>query len=137
MNQKSQEIFNKNDELKVIVLTKRLIKHTMKLTNNSERYPKKARFTLVDPMQKTVIEIYKLLMKANYMNTNIKAQFDRRQLCQSEAIYMCDILLLYIELSLDENYINDKSCEYWVRQVMDVKRMILSWKNADSKRSNF
>ena len=42
MKQRSQEIFNKNDELKVIVLTKRLIKHTMKLTNNSERYPKKS-----------------------------------------------------------------------------------------------
>ncbi|MBR2858949.1 MAG: hypothetical protein IKB90_02505 [Alistipes sp.] len=47
------------------------------------------------------------------------------------------MLLLYIELSLDENYINDKSCEYWVRQVMEVKKMILAWKNADSKRSSF
>lgn len=131
------DIFKRNDELKVIVLTKRLIKHTMTLTNNAERYPKKARFTLVDPMQKTVIEIYKLLLKANYLNTNIKAQFEERQLCQSEAIYHCDILLLYIELSLDANYINDRSCEYWVRLVMDVKKMIMAWKNADSKRSSF
>ncbi len=131
------DIFKRNDELKVIVLTKRLIKHTMTLTNNAERYPKKARFTLVDPMQKTVIEIYKLLLKANYLNTNIKSQFEERQLCQSEAIYHCDILLLYIELSLDANYINDRSCEYWVRLVMDVKKMILAWKNADSKRSSF
>ena len=131
------DIFNKKDELKVIVLAKRLIKHTMKITNNSERYPKKVRFTLVDPMQKTVIEIYKLLLLANYLNTNIKAQFEERQLCQSKAVYMCDVLLLYIELSLDDNYINDKSCEYWVRQVMDVKRMILSWKNGDFKRSSF
>ena len=131
------DLFNKKDELKVIVLAKRLIKHTMKITNNSERYPKKVRFTLVDPMQKTVIEIYKLLLQANYLNTNIKAQFEERQLCQSKAVYMCDVLLLYIELSLDDNYINDKSCEYWVRQVMDVKRMILSWKNGDFKRSSF
>ena len=131
------DLFNKKDELKVIVLAKRLIKHTMKITNNSERYPKKVRFTLVDPMQKTVIEIYKLLLQANYLNTNIKAQFEERQLCQSKAVYMCDVLLLYIELSLDDNYINDKSCEYWVRQVMDVKKMILSWKNGDFKRSSF
>lgn len=131
------DIFKRNEELKVIVLTKRLIKHTMTLSNNSERYPKKARFTIVDPMQKTVIEIYKLLMKANYLNTNIKAQFEERQLRQSEAIYNCDILMLYIELSLDANYINDRSCEYWVRLVMDVKKMIMAWKNADSKRSSF
>lgn len=131
------DIFKRNEELKVIVLTKRLIKHTMTLSNNSERYPKKARFTIVDPMQKTVIEIYKLLLKANYLNTNIKAQFEERQLCQSEAIYHCDILLLYIELSLDANYINDRSCEYWVRLVMDVKKMIIAWKNADSQRSSF
>ncbi len=131
------DIFKKSDELKVIVLAKRLIKHTMKISNNSDRYPKKARFTLVDPIQKTVIEIYKLLLKANYLNTNIRSQFEERLLCQSEAIYNCDVLLLYIELSLDENYINDKSCEYWVRQVMDVKKMILAWKNGDLKRSSF
>lgn len=131
------DIFKRNEELKVIVLTKRLIKRTMTLSNNSERYPKKARFTIVDPMQKTVIDIYKLLLKANYLNTNIKAQFEERQLCQSEAIYNCDILMLYIELSLDANYINDRSCEYWVRLVMDVKKMIMAWKNADSKRSSF
>lgn len=131
------DIFKKSDELKVIVIAKRLIKHTMKISNNSDRYPKKARFTLVDPIQKTVIEIYKLLLKANYLNTNIRSQFEERLLCQSEAIYNCDILLLYIELSLDENYINDKSCEYWVRQVMDVKKMILAWKNGDLKRSSF
>ena len=133
----SNDVFKRNDELKVIVLAKRLIKHTMKITNNSERYPKKARFTLVDPMQKTVIEIYKLLLKANYLNTNNATQFAERQLCQSEAIYHCDVLLLYIELSLDDNYINDKSCEYWVRQGMEVKRMILAWKNGDAKRSSF
>ena len=131
------DVFKRNDDLKVIVLAKRLIKHTMKISNNADRYPKKARFTLVDPMQKTVIEIYKLLLKANYLNTNIKSQFEERQLCQSEAVYHCDVLLLYIELSLDENYINDKSCEYWVRQVMEVKKMILAWKNADSKRASF
>jgi hypothetical protein len=132
-----ENIFNKNDELKVIVLTKRLIKHTMTITDNQNRFPKKARFTLVAPMQKTVIEIYKLLLKANYLNTNIKEQFTQRQLCQSEAIYNCDVLLLYIELALDSNYINDKSCEYWVRQVMEVKKMIFSWKNGDAKRSSF
>ena len=132
-----QNQYYKKEDLKVIVLAKRLVKHTMSLTNNQNRYPKKARFTLVDPMQKTAIEIYKLLLKANYLKTNIESQFNDRQSCQSEAIYMCDILLLYIELSLDENYINDKSCEFWVRQVMEDKRMILAWKNADMKRSSF
>lgn len=44
--------YQKKDELKVIVLAKRLIKYSMKITNNQNRYPKKARFTLVDPIQK-------------------------------------------------------------------------------------
>ena len=132
-----EDSFKKNDDLKVIVLAKRLIKHTINLTNNQNRYPKKVRFTLVDPIQKTVIDIYKLLLKANYLNTNIHSQYDERQSCQSEAIYLCDILLLYIELSLDSKYINDNSCEYWARQVMDVKRMIFAWKKADNKKSSF
>lgn len=127
----------RSEELKVIVLAKRLIKHTMTLTNNPNRYPKKARFAIADPIQKTVIEIYKQLLKANYMNTKNKEQLAQRIQCQSEAVYLCDVLLLYIELSLDAKYINDKSCEYWVRQVMDVKRMTLAWKNGDIKRSSF
>lgn len=128
--------YQKKDELKVIVLAKRLIKYSMKITNNQNRYPKKARFTLVDPIQKTVIEIYKLLLKANYLKTNIQAQFYERQSCQSEAIYMCDVLLLYVELSLDENYISNKNCEFWVRQIVEVQRMISAWKNGDIKRAS-
>lgn len=42
-----------------------------------------------------------------------------------------------VELSLDENYINSKSCEFWVRQIVDVQRMIVAWKNGDIKRSSF
>lgn len=128
--------YQKKDELKVIVLAKRLIKYSMKITNNQNRYPKKARFTLVDPIQKTVIEIYKLLLKANYLKTNIQAQFYERQSCQSEAIYMCDVLLLYVKLSLDENYISNKNCEFWVRQIVEVQRMISAWKNGDIKRAS-
>lgn len=37
-----------NEDLKVITKAKQLAKHTLIVTNNARRYPKKYRFSLVD-----------------------------------------------------------------------------------------
>lgn len=39
------------NELKVILKSKELAEHTLRLTSNCNRYPKKYRFSLVDKMQ--------------------------------------------------------------------------------------
>ena len=40
-----------NNELQVIIKAKELSKHTLVITSNANRYPKKYRFSLVDKMQ--------------------------------------------------------------------------------------
>lgn len=45
-------------ELQVIVKAKELALHTMKLTSNCNRYPKKYRHSLVDKMQNKCLDIY-------------------------------------------------------------------------------
>jgi hypothetical protein len=52
-------------ELKVILKAKELAKHTLILTSNCNRYPKKWRFSLVDKMQNKALEIYEYLHEAN------------------------------------------------------------------------
>lgn len=46
------------NDLKVIQKAKELATHTLKVTSNANRYPKKYRFSLVDKMQNKSMEIY-------------------------------------------------------------------------------
>lgn len=121
-----------NKELQVIVKAKELAKHTLIITSNANRYPKKYRFSLVDKMQNKCLDIYEALFEAN--RTDIK-DFKRQRLeLQTQAISYCDELLFYIELSYEIHIINDKSMEYWSKMVSDIKHMTIAWRTKDRNR---
>lgn len=125
---------NTQNELQVIVLAKRMMKHSILMANNQNRFPKKYRFSLVNAIQDDARNIVCCLLMANHMHTGDTEQLRQRLEYQLEAICLCDLLLLNIEIALDEHCIGDDSCEYWTRLVMDVKRMAISWRNSDMKR---
>lgn len=54
-----------DNELQVNIKAKKLAEHTLRVTSNCNRYPKKFRFSLVDKMQIKSLEIYEKLMEAN------------------------------------------------------------------------
>lgn len=119
-------------ELKVILKAKDLAEHTLRVTSNCNRYPKKYRFSLVDKMQIKSLDIYEALMEAN--RTDL-ADYKRERLeLQTNAITYCDELLFYIELSYKLNIINDKSMEYWSKMVSDIKHMAIAWRSKDRQR---
>jgi hypothetical protein len=121
-----------NTELKVIVKAKELAKHTLILTSNANRYPKKYRFSLVDKMQNKCLNIYEALFEAN--RTDI-CDFKRERLeMQTRAITYCDELLFYIELSYELHIINSGSMEHWGKMVRDVKHMAIAWRTSDRNR---
>ena len=119
-------------ELKVILKAKELAKHTLIITSNCNRYPKKWRFSLVDKMQNKALEIYEYLHESN--RTDLKDYARERFELQTKAITMCDQLLYYIELSYQLNIISIKSTEYWSKMVFDVKHMDIAWRSTDKKR---
>ena len=51
-------------EFNVIVKCKDLIKHTFTITNSTERFPKKYRFTLVNRIQDKAVDIYECALEA-------------------------------------------------------------------------
>ena len=55
-------------EFNVIVKCKDLIKHTFTITNSTERFPKKYRFTLVNRIQDKTVDIYECALEANELN---------------------------------------------------------------------
>lgn len=120
------------EELRVILKAKELAKHTLRITSNCNRYPKKYRFSLVDKMQNKALEIYEHLYEAN--RTDLRLYPKERSELQTKAITKCDELLFYIELSMELNIINNKSTEYWSKMVSDIKHMAIAWRTKDKER---
>lgn len=119
-------------ELNVILKAKDLAEHTLRVTSNCNRYPKKYRFSLVDKMQNKSLEIYEYLYEAN--RTDLKSFQKERSELQTKAITHCDELLFYIELSNKLGIINEKSMGYWSKMVSDVKHMAIKWRSRDKER---
>lgn len=118
--------------LDVILKAMALAEHTLRVTSNCNRYPKKWRFSLVDKMQNKSLEIYEYLYEAN--RTDLRLYGRERSELQTKAITHCDELLFYISLSQKLNIINLKSAEYWSKMVTDVKRMAIAWRSRDKER---
>lgn len=72
-------------EFNVIVKCKDLIKHTFTITNSTERFPKKYRFTLVNRIQDKAVDIYECALEANELNLLDAQEFKERQRLQAKA----------------------------------------------------
>lgn len=121
-------------EFNVIVKCKDLVKHTFAITNSTERYPKKYRFTLVNRIQDKVIEIFECALEANELDLRDAQEYRERQKLQAKALTYCKELLFFIELSHEMTFISTSSCEYWSKIAVEVKYMIAAWKKRDKAR---
>ena len=120
------------ETFKTVLKAQALAEHTLRVTSNCNRYPKKYRFSLVDKMQNKSLEIYECIMEAN--RTDLRYFKRERSELQTRAITYCDQLDFYIELSHKLGIINEKSMEYWSKMVTDVKYMTIAWRTEDKNR---
>ena len=120
-----------NTDLKVIVKAKELATHSLKITSNSNRYPKKYRHSLCDKIQNTSLDIFAILLEANRINNTTNRQL-RCELI-TRAIMNCDILLSYIEISMNLELLNSNSAAYWSKMVSDVKFMAIAWRKSEKQ----
>ena len=122
-------------EFNVIVKAKDIVKHTFTITNSTERYPKKYRFTLVNRIQEKAVDIYEMALEANELDLRQPDEHRQRQRLQAKALTYCKELLFFIELSQEMGFISMKSCEYWSKLTLEVKYMIAAWKKRDKARA--
>lgn len=120
------------EDLKVITKSMELVKHSFILTSNTNRYPKKFRYSLVPRMQDLSMDIYENLMEANRID--IRTERSHRNKLQTKAITSSDKLLCYIDLSFQLNLLSKRSAEYWSKLVRDVKYMSIAWRKRDNTR---
>ena len=66
-------------EFNVIVKAKDLVKHTFTITNSTERFPKKYRFTLVNRIQDKAVQIYECVIEANELDLRDAQEFRDRE----------------------------------------------------------
>ena len=125
----------KPSEFGVIVKAKDLVKHSFTVTNNTTKFPKKYRFTVVNRIQDRAVDIFDCVMEANELDLRDAAENKERQGLQAKALTYCKELLFYIELSQEMGFITLSSMEYWSKLVIEVKAMTAAWKKRDKMRA--
>lgn len=122
-------------EFGVIVKAKDLVKHSFTITNNTTKFPKKYRFTVVNRIQDKAVDIFECVLEANELDLRDAQEFKERQGLQAKAMTYCKELLFLIELSQEMGFIALSSCEYWSKLVIEVKAMTAAWKKRDKTRA--
>ena len=99
-----------------------LIDYTITITDNTDRFPKKARFTFVDRMQNMSLDIYRKLSKANEMYDKA----DRRNM-QIEVLSDVNVFLAMVEICHKRHFITSHTMSVWTKKTMDVKYLTAAW----------
>ena len=132
-------MLNVNDrnpkEMGVITKAKDLMKHTFTMTANTDRFPKKYRFSICARIENLSIDIYQKLVRANECDVTDAAERRERAELQMDAIVSCKLLNTLIELAHDLKAIElqTKSVTYWGGLVVEVKKMTAAWRNSDKR----
>ena len=108
--------------MKVFERAQALIDYTMIITDNTDRFPKKARFTFVDRMQNMSLEVYRKLSKAN----EIFDTADRRNV-QIDILSDLNVFLAMIEICHKRHFITSHTMSIWTKKTMDVKYLTAAW----------
>lgn len=125
---------NRTGDLTVITKAKDLVSHTLRLTNNSELFPKKVRFTLCQRMQNITLEILHDIIAANEIFPTTEEEARRRLTLQREVLTNCKMFLTFLDISLEQGYIDIRRCEYWSKLTLDVKNLTAAWRQKDATR---
>lgn len=123
-------------EMTVFVKCKDLIAYTFQITNNTDRFPKKVRFTLTNRLQNKVLDMYDNLLDANEIFPIDVEDVKERKRCQRKTLSLSKQVSFLIEMSLEKNRIEPEQASYWIGLVADVQNLTFNWMESDSRRFN-
>ncbi|WJY27489.1 four helix bundle protein [Sporosarcina trichiuri] len=121
-------------DMAVCAKTKDLIRYTMQITNNPQRFSKRVRFTLTNRLQEKVLLMYEQLIEANELYPETAADFRERRRLQRKTLALCKQVAFLIELSLDQKRIEDRQASHWAGLVHDVQSLTAKWMQSDYRR---
>ena len=53
---------------------------------------------------------------------------------QKEVLTNCKVFLNFLDIALEQGYIDIRRCEYWAGLTTDVKNLAASWRKKDAER---
>lgn len=101
-----------------------LAAYTIKLTDNTNYFPKKRRFTFSDRMQNLALDICDYLIQTN---DTPKEEVETRREYQRAALSCVKRLKFFVRLSCDLEFINARQLGVWGKKLVDVQNMTASW----------
>lgn len=119
----------------VIEKAKELAGHTLKVTANETKFPKRYRFTVVAKLINYSIYILdKLLMAQEIYPEDDKELLKARIRYQKKARAKCRSMMTLITVSKEHFGIDAGGIEYWIRMISDVRNMTTAWIKKDKER---
>jgi len=122
-------------ELKVLTEARKLEKHTLILTGNEKRFPKKYRVTLCARMQVEAFDIVSNITEANDYKLSEKEERHLRLMAQRAALRNCRNLINHIELAFNMRFIDSGSFSYWSNMANATRNMLAAWYKSDKNRA--
>ena len=125
---------SRHGELTIVCKAKDHVNHTLTLTNNANLFPKKVRFTLCQRMQNLSIQILHDIIAANEIYPQTGGEAKRRLDLQKEVLTNYKVFLNFLDIALEQGYIDIRRCEYWTGLTTDIKNLAASWRKKDAER---
>ena len=125
---------SRHGELTIVCKAKDHVNHTLTRTNNANLFPKKVRFTLCQRMQNLSIQILHDIIAANEIYPQTGGEAKRRLDLQKEVLTNCKVFLNFLDIALEQGYIDIRRCEYWTGLTTDIKNLAASWRKKDAER---
>ncbi|QNK41818.1 four helix bundle protein [Caproicibacter fermentans] len=119
-----------------------MVQETFQITGSS-KMPKKYRFTLLNRLQDTALEIYANIVTANDLNLKIPQEAEERRRLQNSALTNIKLMEFYIKTALKIGLVTSEQVagrfnaegketkRGWNTKVLDVKYMLLAWRKHD------
>ena len=122
-------------KLEVIVKALDLADYTIKITANEKIFDPKFRAAITDDLVAHAKDIYLICWIANNIRvtTDIETYKKRKEL-QDEAIVKCTVFLGMLDIAKKVFHLETRRVTYWGNKIINCRKLIRAWRNADKKR---
>ncbi|MCD7828889.1 MAG: hypothetical protein LUG58_00440 [Clostridiales bacterium] len=129
--QRKMEVFTKANDLAI---------YTIKICSNQKVFLPEYQSAMTDDIIATAKDIFLLAWEANSIRvTDGNGQIDpakrrERKDLQERAIRKCNKLLALMQMAQRLFHLKTKRIKYWGQKTVDVRNLLKSWKESDTRR---
>jgi hypothetical protein len=108
--------------------------YTARAIFNYKIFPKKCRPVFTSSILSLVFEINDSITSANELDLRIPNEHSARSECQRTALRACKKLINRVNTAFHLKIIDEGKFEYWIKMIINVKRLTGAWLKSDEKR---